>query len=94
VVGNSDKYEPFVQMADEAVCIGAPSPAESYLNIHVIINAALSTGADTIHPGYGFLSENAVFAESCAKHGITFIGPTPESIRAIGDKVSPHKYLS
>src|SRR5271154_3623805 len=77
-----------VRFADEAVCIG-PAPAiKSYLNIPAIISAAEITGADAIHPGYGFLSENAEFARICAKCGITFIGPTPEAMRAWGDKVT------
>src|SRR5512137_1181235 len=74
-------------LADEAVCIG-PGPArESYLNITRIISAAEITGAKAIHPGYGFLSENAEFAEICESCGITFIGPKPEHIRAMGDKI-------
>jgi acetyl-CoA carboxylase biotin carboxylase subunit len=77
-----------VRFADEAVCIG-PSPAsKSYLNIPAIISAAEITAADAVHPGYGFLSENAEFARICAKCGITFIGPTPEAMRAWGDKVT------
>jgi acetyl-CoA carboxylase biotin carboxylase subunit len=77
-----------VRFADEAVCIG-PSPAgKSYLNIPAIISAAEITAADAIHPGYGFLSENAEFARICGQCGITFIGPTPEAMRAWGDKVT------
>ena len=80
-----------VKLADEAVCIG-PAPAkDSYLNKAAIISAALITGADAIHPGYGFLSENADFAEMVAAHGMTFIGPTPEMIRKMGDKVTAKK---
>lgn len=80
-----------VKLADEAVCIG-PAPAkDSYLNKAAIISAALITGADAIHPGYGFLSENADFAEMVMAHGMTFIGPTPEMIRTMGDKVSAKK---
>lgn len=77
-----------VRFADEAVCIGPAAAAKSYLNIPAIISAAEITGADAIHPGYGFLSENAEFARICAKCGITFIGPTPEAMRAWGDKVT------
>ena len=77
-----------VRFADEAVCIGPPPAAKSYLNIPAIISAAEITGADAIHPGYGFLSENAEFARICGKCGITFIGPTPEAMRAWGDKVT------
>ncbi len=76
-----------VRFADEAVCIGPAAASKSYLNIPAIISAAEITGADAIHPGYGFLSENAEFARICGKCGITFIGPTPEAMRAWGDKV-------
>jgi len=75
------------RLADEAVCIGPASARESYLNITRIISAAEITGARAIHPGYGFLSENAEFAEICESCGITFIGPKPEHIRAMGDKI-------
>ncbi|HEX9294362.1 MAG TPA: biotin carboxylase N-terminal domain-containing protein, partial [Polyangiaceae bacterium] len=77
-----------VRFADEAVCVGPAPPARSYLNIPSIISAAEVTGADSIHPGYGFLSENAHFAELCAKCGLTFIGPTAAAMRLWGDKVS------
>ncbi len=77
-----------VRFADEAVCIGPGAAAKSYLNVPAIISAAEITAADAIHPGYGFLSENAEFARICAKCGITFIGPTPEAMRAWGDKVT------
>jgi len=75
-----------VQLADEAVCIGEPPSSKSYLNIPSIIAAALTRNATAIHPGYGFLAENARFAEICADHEIVFIGPSPEAIRAMGDK--------
>lgn len=75
-----------VQLADEAVCIGEAPSSQSYLNIPRIIAAALTRNATAIHPGYGFLAENARFAEICADHQIAFIGPTPEAIRAMGDK--------
>lgn len=77
-----------VRLADEAVCIGPPPASESYLNIPAIISAAEITGADAIHPGYGFLSERARFADIVAEHGITFIGPTAEHIRLMGDKIA------
>ena len=77
-----------MRFADEAVCIGPAPAARSYLHIPAIISAAEITGADAIHPGYGFLSENAEFARLCGKCGVTFIGPTPEAMRAWGDKVT------
>ncbi len=80
-----------VRFADEAVCIGPPPSAKSYLNIPAIISAAEITAADAIHPGYGFLSENAEFARLCEKCGVTFIGPTPAAMRAWGDKVTARK---
>jgi len=76
-----------VRLADESVCIGPPPAKDSYLNIPAILSAATITGADAIHPGYGFLSENARFAELVEEHGFTFIGPTPEHIRMMGDKI-------
>ena len=81
-----DKHALHVQLADEAVCIGPPTSSKSYLNIPNIISAALTRNAAAIHPGYGFLAENARFAEICADHQITFIGPTPAAMRAMGDK--------
>ena len=75
-----------VQLADESVCIGAAPASESYLKIPNIISAAEVTGADAIHPGFGFLSENAHFAEVCEECGIAFIGPSPRNIREMGDK--------
>lgn len=76
-----------VRLADESVCIGPPPSRDSYLNIHQIVAACEITGADAIHPGYGFLSENAKFAEILEAHGITFIGPTSSHIRVMGDKI-------
>jgi acetyl-CoA carboxylase biotin carboxylase subunit len=76
-----------VRLADESVCIGPPPAADSYLNMHRILAACEITGADAVHPGYGFLSENARFAEILREHNITFIGPTPEHIRIMGDKI-------
>ncbi|MBD0267659.1 MAG: acetyl-CoA carboxylase biotin carboxylase subunit [Cyanobacteria bacterium Co-bin8] len=81
-----DRHALHVQLADEAVCIGEAPSSKSYLNIPNIIAAALTRNASAIHPGYGFLAENARFAEICADHKITFIGPSPEAIRAMGDK--------
>ncbi|MBD2119441.1 acetyl-CoA carboxylase biotin carboxylase subunit [Trichocoleus sp. FACHB-262] len=81
-----DRHALHVQLADEAVCIGEPPSGKSYLNIPNIIAAALTRNATAIHPGYGFLAENARFAEICADHQIAFIGPSPEAIRLMGDK--------
>ena len=77
-----------VKFADQAVCIGPPPSRQSYLNIPQIISAAEITGADAIHPGYGFLSEDAEFAEVCQKCKLTWIGPPPEAMRLMGDKIS------
>jgi len=77
-----------VRLADESVCIGPPPATDSYLNIPAILSAAAITGADAIHPGVGFLAENARFAEMVAEHGLSFIGPTPEHIRLMGDKIA------
>ena len=77
-----------VRLADESVCIGPPSSSESYLNVAAIITAAGITGADAVHPGVGFLAENADFADIVAAHGLTFIGPEPRHIRSMGDKVA------
>lgn len=77
-----------VRLADESVCIGPPAARDSYLNIPAILTAAAITGADAIHPGIGFMSENAAFAEMVEEHGFAFIGPTPEHIRMMGDKVT------
>src|SRR5271166_156712 len=83
-----------VRFADEAVCIGPPPARESYLNIPAILSAAEITGADAIHPGYGFLSENADFAEVCQNCGIHFIGPKPDMIRLMGNKVRAREAMT
>ena len=88
VYSEADRDAKYVRLADEAVCIGPAPSGQSYLNMPAIISAAEVTDAEAIHPGYGFLSENADFAERVEKSGFTFIGPTPESIRLMGDKVS------
>ncbi len=88
VFSRADEDAEYVRLADEAICIGPPSPAESYLNIPRIISAAEITDAEAIHPGYGFLAENAHFAEICRECGITFIGPTPEAMHVLGNKVA------
>jgi acetyl-CoA carboxylase, biotin carboxylase subunit len=91
VHSTADAEAMHVRLADESVCIGPPPAAQSYLNIPQIIAACEITGAEAIHPGYGFLSENARFAEIVAEHGITFIGPRPEHIRLMGDKIAAKK---
>jgi len=88
VYSEADREAKYVKLAEEAVCIGPAASAQSYLNMPAIISAAEVTDAQAIHPGYGFLSENADFAERVEKSGFVFIGPTPESIRTMGDKVS------
>ncbi|MBN4056865.1 acetyl-CoA carboxylase biotin carboxylase subunit [bacterium AH-315-J21] len=94
VFSESDTNAMHTQLADEAVSVGEASPLESYLVIDKIIAAAKETGADAIHPGYGFLSENPVFAETCEKNGITFIGPSADSMRLMGDKVSARQIVT
>ena len=86
VYSTADAQARHVLAADQAVCIGAPAPRESYLNIPAIIDAARLSGADAVHPGYGFLAENAAFALACREAGLVFIGPSPEAITAMGDK--------
>ncbi len=86
VYSEADRHSPHVSQADEAVFIGPPPPAQSYLSIPALLEAARKTRAEAIHPGYGFLSENAEFAEACPAHGIVFIGPTPEQMRDFGLK--------
>ncbi|MFM8977975.1 MAG: acetyl/propionyl/methylcrotonyl-CoA carboxylase subunit alpha, partial [Bacteroidota bacterium] len=88
VYSTADRDSLHVRFADEAVCIGPPKSADSYLNIQQILAAAEITNADAVHPGYGFLSENARFAEVCRDYNIKFIGPTPEAIRSMGDKIT------
>ncbi len=88
VYSTADKDSLHVRFANEAVCIGKPQSAESYLNIPHIMAAAEITNADAIHPGYGFLAENAKFSQICMDHGIKFIGPTPDMINRMGDKIS------
>lgn len=86
VYSTADEDALHTQLADEAVCIGAPKPSESYLNVQNIISASVLTGAEAIHPGFGFLSENAKFAEMCSECNITFIGPDHHTISLMGDK--------
>jgi len=91
VYSEADSTSLHISFADEAICIGPAPPSESYLLSARLISAAEVIGAEAIHPGYGFLSENADFAEACAKHNITFIGPSPASMRKMGDKIEARK---
>ncbi|MDD9918395.1 MAG: acetyl-CoA carboxylase biotin carboxylase subunit, partial [Rhodospirillaceae bacterium] len=88
VHSTADSDAMHVRLADESVCIGPPASRDSYLNMQAILSAARISGADAIHPGVGFLSENAAFAEMVEEHGYVFIGPTPEHIRLMGDKIA------
>ena len=88
VYSTADRDSLHVKFADEAVCIGKPQSSDSYLNIPHLMSAAEITNADAIHPGYGFLAENAKFAQICADHQIKFIGPTPDMINSMGDKIT------
>jgi len=94
VYSEADRYSLHVRFADEAVCIGPPRSSESYLNVASIISAAEITGAEAIHPGYGFLAESAHFAEVCETSQLTFIGPRPEAIRLMGDKNKARKTMA
>jgi acetyl-CoA carboxylase biotin carboxylase subunit len=91
VYSEADRESLHVRFADDDVCIGPPPGRDSYLNIPRLIAAAEITGADAVHPGYGFLAENAEFAETCAASNLTFIGPTPEQIRTMGDKATARR---
>ena len=88
VYSEADRDAKYVKLADEAICIGPAPAAQSYLNMPAIISAAEVTDSEAIHPGYGFLAENADFAERVEKSGFVFVGPGPEAIRIMGDKVS------
>ncbi|MGH7122487.1 MAG: acetyl-CoA carboxylase biotin carboxylase subunit [Acetobacteraceae bacterium] len=94
VHSTADAEAMHVRLADESVCIGPPPARDSYLNMAAILSAALITGSDAIHPGYGFLSENAEFAEMVAAHDLTFIGPTPQHIRMMGDKIEAKRVMA
>ena len=91
VYSEADRDSAYVKLADEAICIGPAAPAQSYLNISRIISAAEIADVEAIHPGYGFLAENAHFAQVCQECGITFIGPPPEAMEQLGDKVAARK---
>src|SRR3954451_23547403 len=87
VYSDADAGAPHVVEADEAVHLPGSSPGDTYLRADLIIDAARSTGADAVHPGYGFLSENAAFAQACADAGLTFVGPPPRAIELMGSKI-------
>ena len=93
VFSEADREALFVRYADQAVCIGPPPLSESYLFYQNILAAANSTGADAIHPGYGFLSENALFAEACRAVNVIFVGPSPQAIRKMGDKATARRLM-
>ena len=91
VYSEADRGALHTRAADEAVCIGSPSPSDSYLNVAAILDAARATGAEAIHPGYGFLSQSAAFARACAEAGVVFIGPSAASMELLGDKASSRR---
>ncbi len=93
IYSDADRESLHVRLADEAVCVGPATTAQSYNNIPSILSAAEITDSEAIHPGYGFLSENAQFAETCVTSGITFIGPLPETIRMGGDKAKARQIM-
>ena len=93
VYSSADKESLAVQLADQAVCIGPAMAKESYLNMHMILQAACSTGCDAIHPGYGFLSENATFARLVQECDMIFVGPSPRLIDLMGDKTQARKRM-
>ena len=94
VHSTADRDALHVRFADQSVCIGPPSPVDSYLNIPSLISAAEVSGADSVHPGYGFLAESAEFAEVCERSGLTFIGPPADKMRLLGDKVQARELMS
>ncbi len=94
VYSTADRDSLHVQLANDAVCIGNPPPLESYLNIDRLVGAAKKTGADAIHPGYGFLSENPAFAKRCEEEKLIFVGPSSETLRLVGDKIESRKTMA
>lgn len=93
VYSEADEKSLHLKMADERICIGPPMSVKSYLNIESIINAAKQTGAEAVHPGYGYLAEKKEFAEACEDNGIAFIGPTPQNLKLAGDKIAAKKIM-
>ncbi|MCC6005814.1 MAG: acetyl-CoA carboxylase biotin carboxylase subunit, partial [Thermofilum sp.] len=93
VYSDADRYSLHVLIADEAVWVGGPEPAESYLNVEAIVEAAKETGAEAVHPGYGFLSQRADFVERLEEEGITFIGPPARIQRLVGDKLGARRFF-
>src|SRR3984893_2590780 len=94
VFSDADRDAMHAALADEAIRIGPRPPKESYLNIEAILDAARKSGADAVHPGYGFLSENADFAQACADAGLLFVGPPADAIRAMGSKTSAKQLMA
>ena len=94
VYSQADRRMPYLRLADRAICIGPPDPAKSYLSIPALISAAEVTGAQAVHPGYGFLAENPEFVEVCEEHGLTFIGPDSSTMAVIGDKLAARQAVA